>query len=130
LLQAEETAVLKYIKKHEDFCLKPIHAAAYMLGPKYAAKSILSGAEINKAYGVITTVSCHPGLDEGKVLGSLVKYTSKQELWEGDAIWQSCQHISSASWWKGLCGTEALSPVASIIIKSKFICHVRQIQQV
>ena len=36
LLQAEETAVMKYIKKREHFCLKPIHAAAYMLDPKYA----------------------------------------------------------------------------------------------
>uniref|UniRef100_A0A4W5MI55 SHC binding and spindle associated 1 n=1 Tax=Hucho hucho TaxID=62062 RepID=A0A4W5MI55_9TELE len=34
--QAEETAVLKCIKNREDFCLKPIHAAAYMLDPKYA----------------------------------------------------------------------------------------------
>ena len=115
LLQAEETAFLKYIKKREDFCLKPIHATAYMLDPKYAGKSILSGAEINKAYGVITTVSRHLDLDEDKVLGSLAKYTSKQELWDGDAIWQSCQHISSATWWKGLCGPKALSPVASIL---------------
>jgi hypothetical protein len=47
----------------------------------------------------------------------LVKYTSKQGLWDGDAIWQSCQHISSATWWKRLCGSEALSPVASIILQ-------------
>ena len=85
LRQAEETAVLKYIKTREDFCLKPIHTAAYILGPKYAGKSILSGAEINKAYGVITTMSRQLGLDEGKVLGSLVKYTSKQGLWVRDA---------------------------------------------
>ena len=112
LLQAEETAVLKYIKKHEDFCLKPIHAAAYMLDPKYAGKRILSGAEINKVYGVIPTMSHH--LVEGKVLGGLVKYNSKQGLWDGDAIWQSCQRISSATWWKGL---ETPSPVASIILQ-------------
>ena len=87
LLQAEETAVLKYIQKREDFCLKPISAPAYTLDSKYAGKSIRSGAEINKAYGVITTVSRHLGLDEGKVLGSLAKYTSKQGLWDGDAIW-------------------------------------------
>ena len=37
-----------------------------MLDPKYAGKSILSGAEIDKAYGVITTVSYHRGLDEAK----------------------------------------------------------------
>ena len=109
LLLADETAVLKYIKKREDFCLKLIHATAYMLDPKYAGKSILSGAEINKAYGVITTVSRHLGLDEGKVHGSLAMYTSKQGLWDGVAIWQSCQHISSATWWKDLCGAEALS---------------------
>lgn len=35
-------------QKREDFCLKPIHTPAYMLDPKYAGKSILSGAEINK----------------------------------------------------------------------------------
>ena len=86
-----------------------------MLYPKYAGKSILSGAEINQAYGVITNVSCYLGLDEGKVIGSREKYTTKQGLWDGDAIWQSCQHISSATWWKGL-GSEALSPVASIIL--------------
>jgi hypothetical protein len=117
LLQAEKTAVLKYIKKREDFCLKPIHAAAYMLDPKYDGKSILSGAEIKKAYGVITTVSHHLGLDEDKVLGSLAKHTYKQGLWDGDAVWQSCKNISSATWWKGLCGSEALSPVASIILQ-------------
>jgi hypothetical protein len=64
LLQAKETAVLKYINKHEDFCLKPIHAAAYILDTKYAGKSILSGTEVNEAYGVITTITCHLGLDE------------------------------------------------------------------
>ena len=68
-----------------------------MLDPKYAGKSILSGSEINKAYGVITTMSLHLGLDEGKVLDSPAKYTSKQGLWDGVAIWQPCQHISSAT---------------------------------
>ena len=90
MLQAEETEVLKYIKC-EDFCLKPIHSAAYTLDPKYAGKSILSGAEILKAYGVITAMFHHLGLAEGKVLSGLVKYTSKQELWDGAAIWLSCQ---------------------------------------
>ena len=70
-----------------------------MLDPKYAGKSILSGGEINKPDGVITSVSRHLGLDEGKVFGGLAKYTSKLGLWDGDAIWQSCQHISSATWW-------------------------------
>jgi hypothetical protein len=111
LLHAEETIVLKYIKKREDFCLKPIHAAAYMLDPKYAGKSILSGAEIKKAYGVITTVSRHLGLDEGKVLGILVKYTSKQGLWDGYAIW----HQSPGG--RDFVDLRLFNPVAFIILQ-------------
>ena len=94
--------------------MKPVHAAAYMLDPKYD-KGILSGEEINGAYVVITAMSDHLGLDKGKVLGSLAKYRTKKGLWKGDGIWQSYQHISAAAWWKGLCGSEALAPVASIL---------------
>lgn len=87
-----------------------------MLDPKHE-KSILSAEEISSAYTVISAMSHHQGLDEGKVLGSLAKYRTKQGLWEWDGIWQSCQHISASTWWKGLCGSEALAPVASIILQ-------------
>ncbi len=116
LLQDEETAVVKSLEKHQEFCMKPIHAAAYMLDPKYE-KSILSVEEICSAYAVITAMSHRLGLDEGKVLGSLAKYRTRQGLWEWDGIWQSCQHISASTWWKGLCGSEALAPVAYIILQ-------------
>ncbi|XP_072564792.1 uncharacterized protein [Paramormyrops kingsleyae] len=116
LLKAEETAVVKSLEQRREFCMKPVHAAAYMLDPKYD-KGILSGEEINGAYAVITAMSDHLGLDKGKVLGSLAKYRTKQGLWKGDGIWQSCQHISAATWWKGLCESEALGPVASILLQ-------------
>ncbi|CAI5681183.1 unnamed protein product [Oreochromis niloticus] len=117
LLKAEETAVVKSLEQRREFCMKPVHAAAYMLDPKYYDKGILSGEEINSAYVVITAMSDHLGLDKGKVLGSLAKYRTKQGLWKGDGIWQSCQHISVATWWKGLCESEALAPVASILLQ-------------
>lgn len=115
-LTIHETAVVRSLEKHRQFCMKPVHAAAYMLDPKYN-RGILSGEEISGAYAVITTMSDHLGLDKGKVLGSLAKYRTKQGLWEGDGIWKSCQHISAATWWKGLCGSEALASVASIILQ-------------
>ena len=34
LLKPEERAVLGFLEKRQEFCLKPIHAAAYMLDPK------------------------------------------------------------------------------------------------
>ncbi|RXN07090.1 hypothetical protein ROHU_032480 [Labeo rohita] len=116
LLQAEKTAVVESMEKCQEFCVKPIHAAAYMLDPKYE-KNILSVEEISSAYAVITAMSYHLGLDVGKVLGSLAKYRTKQGLWGWDGIWQSCQHVSASTWWKGLCGSEALAPVASTILQ-------------
>ena len=84
LLQAEETADQKCIKKHEDICLKPIHAASYMLDPKHAGKS-------RDQQGLWCHHDCvsPPWPGWGR---SLAKYTSKQGLWDGDAIWQSYQH--------------------------------------
>ncbi|KAK0131114.1 hypothetical protein N1851_034189 [Merluccius polli] len=65
-----ETPVVKSLEKRQEFCMKPVHAAAYMLDPKYD-RGILSGEEIDGAYAVIPAMSDHLGLDKGKVLGSL-----------------------------------------------------------
>lgn len=56
--------------KSLEKCREPVHEAAYMLDPKYD-RAILSGEEINDAYGVITVMSDHLGLDKRKGLGSL-----------------------------------------------------------
>lgn len=116
LLTAEEAAALDSMEKHRKFCQKPLHTAAFMLDPKYDG-GVLSGEEVSSAYGVITTLSDHLGLDSGKVLGSLAKYRTKQGLWSGDSIWQSRKHISARTWWNGLCTSEAITPVASTILQ-------------
>lgn len=85
-------------------------------GGKYE-ESILFVEEVNSAYTVIIDMSHHLGLDEGKVLDSLEKYRTKQRLWEGDGICQACHDISASTWWKGLSGSEALAPLASIILQ-------------
>lgn len=117
LLQADEKAVVESMERCQEFCVKPIHAAAYILDPKHVGKQMLSGEQINSAYYVISTLSRHLSLEEGKVLGSLAKFSTKQGLWRVDGIWESCQHISAATWWKGLCASEPLSPVASMILQ-------------
>lgn len=97
--------------------MKPIHVAAYMLDPKHAGQRTLSGEQINSAYNVISNLSRHLSLDEGKVLGSYARSSAKQGLWKGAGIWSSCQHVSASTWWKGLCSSEPLSAVASVILQ-------------
>lgn len=116
LLEAEEAAVLDSVEKHRKFCQKPLHAAAFMLDPKYDGCE-LSGEEVSSAYTVITTFANHLGLDSGKVLGSFAKYRTKEGLWKEEGIWRSCRHISACTWWNGLCASEAIAPVASTILR-------------
>ncbi|KAG7501421.1 angiopoietin-1 isoform X1 [Solea senegalensis] len=117
LHSAEQKAVLTSLDRCQEFCVKPIHAAAYMLDPKYVGQQTLSGEQINSAYYVITNLSHHLNLDEGKVLGSFARFSAKQGLWKGAGIWSSCQHVSASTWWKGLCSSEPLSAIASAILQ-------------
>ncbi|XP_062266544.1 uncharacterized protein LOC133972935 [Platichthys flesus] len=113
----EQKAVLASLDRWQEFCVKPIHAAAYMLDPKYAGQQTLSGEQINSAYYVISNLSRHLNLDEGKVLASFARFSAKEGLWKGTVIWSSCQHVSASTWWKGLCSSEPLSAVASAILQ-------------
>ncbi|XP_035039507.2 uncharacterized protein LOC118125214 [Hippoglossus stenolepis] len=117
LHSTEQKAVLASLDRCQEFCVKPIHAAAYMLDPKYVGQQTLSGEQINSAYYVISNLSHHLNLDEGKVLGSFARFSAKQGLWKGTGIWSSCQHVSASTWWKGLCSSEPLSAVASAILQ-------------
>lgn len=117
LHSAEQKAVMASLDRCQEFCVKPIHAAAYMLDPKHVGQQTLSGEQINSAYYVISNLSHHLNLDEGKVLGSFARFSAKQGLWKGAGIWSSCQHVSASTWWKGLCSSEPLSAVASAILQ-------------
>lgn len=117
LHSAEQKAVMASLDRCQEFCVKPIHAAAYMLDPKHVGQQTLSGEQINSAYFVISNLSHHLNLDEGKVLGSFARFSAKQGLWKGGGIWSSCQHVSPSTWWKGLCSSEPLSAVASAILQ-------------
>ncbi|KAM9383979.1 uncharacterized protein KZ484_005905 [Pholidichthys leucotaenia] len=113
----EQKAVLASLHMCQEFCVKPIHVAAHILDPKHAGQHTVSGEQINSAYLVISNLSHHFSLDEGKVLGSFAKFSAKEGLWKGTGIWNSSQHVSAPTWWKGLCSSEPLSDVAFNILQ-------------
>ncbi|XP_070841110.1 uncharacterized protein [Chaetodon trifascialis] len=117
LHSAEQKAVMASLDRCQEFCVKPIHAVAYMLDPAHAGQQTLSGEQINSAYYVISSLSHHLNLDEGKVLASFARFSAKQGLWRGAGIWSSCQHVSAFTWWKGLCSSEPLSAVACAVLQ-------------
>ena len=52
-------------------------------------------------------------IEVGKLMASLAKFRVRDGLWQSDGLWKSAEHVSPATWWKGLCSVEALSPVAN-----------------
>ncbi|KAG7257415.1 hypothetical protein CRUP_037219 [Coryphaenoides rupestris] len=111
-------AVAAALDRCQEFCVRPVHAAAYMLDPRHVGQQTLSGEQINSAYFVISNVSHHLHLDQGKVLASFARFSAKEGLWKGGGgIWSSCQHVSPSTWWRGLCSSEPLSAVASAILQ-------------
>lgn len=117
LHSTEQKAVLASIDRCQEFCIRPIHAAAYILDPKHVGQQTLSAEQINAAYYVISRLSQHLNLEEGKVLASFARFSAKEGLWKGAGIWSSFQHVSASTWWKGLCSSEPLSSVASAILQ-------------
>ncbi|XP_022067531.2 uncharacterized protein LOC110963460 [Acanthochromis polyacanthus] len=117
LLSGEQEAVMASLDRCEEFCVKPIHTAAFMLDPKHAGQQTLSGEQISGAYSLISTLSQHLDLDEGKVLASFARFSARQGLWRGSGIWSSCQHVSPSTWWKGLCSSEPMSAVAFALLQ-------------
>ncbi|KAK2830587.1 hypothetical protein Q5P01_018518 [Channa striata] len=95
----------------QDFCIKPIRSAAYMLNPNHVGQQTLSGELINGTDCVVSNLSHHLDLDEGKVLGSFTRYSAKEGRWRGAGIRSSRQQVSASTWWKKVCTCEPLSAV-------------------
>ena len=50
-------------------------------------------------------------------MASLAKIRSKNGLWKGAGVWASAEHITADTWWQGVCASEAISPIASVILQ-------------
>lgn len=114
LLQSEEASVTTYIENRMQFCIKPIHAAANILDPVRQGQDI-DEEQVGSAYSVISAMVIHMNLDVGEVMGSLAKFRAKDGIWKSDGVWKSADHVSKATWWKGLCSSEPVSSIASIL---------------
>ncbi|XP_076039999.1 uncharacterized protein LOC143024760 [Oratosquilla oratoria] len=115
LTKQEGERIQEFLFICSDFCLKPIHAAANMVDPRYRGE-ILNDEQIPEAYSFISFMAQHLGLDTGIVVASLAKFRAKEGLWREEAVWQSAKHIPATTWWKGLCSSEAIAPLATILL--------------
>ncbi|KAM6453426.1 uncharacterized protein PHA67_019283 [Liasis olivaceus] len=116
LTTAEKTKVKDFIKKREEFCCHPIHAAANLLDPRFKGNGV-SDENTAAAFDWITKQAAHLGPDVGKILSNVAEYRISSGIWARNAFWDSAKHIPPATWWQGLCTTQPLIPLASRLLQ-------------
>ena len=75
-------------------------------------------SQIDAAYVVISAMARHPpSRDEGESNGQFGKVQIKEWPMERGRGCGISEHITAATWWQGLCASEAISPIASVILQ-------------
>ena len=91
--------------------LQPVHFAANLLDPRYKGNK-LSDDDISSAFDCIRTQAGHSDLDIARILSNLAEFRTSTGLWKRSYLWDSTKHTDPATWWKGLCTNQPLTPVA------------------
>ncbi|XP_065210555.1 uncharacterized protein LOC135838734 [Planococcus citri] len=116
--------------------LEPIHCAAAMLDPQTKGKCLSDEDRMRAMEFIHSIFEQHPIFKtESKkylnqnskisyyiqvnIVQDLANYLSNEGYWSHRFLWDVEKiQISPLSWWKGLCGTTALSKIAELILTS------------
>ncbi|XP_071478193.1 uncharacterized protein [Diadema antillarum] len=112
----ETDSIAKFFDDVKSACCKPIHHAACLLDPRYCGGCLPEDAT-NDAIQYIVEWAKTSGLEVGRVLANLAEYRAKDgRLWSKKYLWEAASHVAPATWWKGICDTQPLSPVAMCLL--------------
>lgn len=109
--------ILTYVKNRKEFCIQPMHLAAYMLDPRFH-KSVfteyetLTDNDFLKMAQYLTKLAECMHINTCDLMGQFAEYQAKGGFWANEFIWQPVTTISPLDWWKGLCATKLLSTIA------------------
>ena len=116
LTSDEKVTVQQAIEESRSLCCFPVHAAANLLDPRYRGQT-LNEDDIAGAMDFVIRQSLHLNLDAGKVMASLAEFQAQEgRLWSMPSIWAAADHTDPSIWWKGMCGTQKIMPIASSLL--------------
>ncbi|KAJ2938743.1 hypothetical protein O0L34_g3356 [Tuta absoluta] len=92
--------------------IKPIHCAAHLLDPK-ALGLELNPSQETEAMEFIYNLANDLNLN---CLTDLAQYRAREGLWGKLFTWEAAEQVDAVLWWKGICGSTALSKIALRIL--------------
>lgn len=108
----EQEAVQKAITEKLYHCNLEVHFAANLFYPRFKEKK-LDSFEIHLAMDFISIQCIHLGLDKALLMADLAAYRTNTDFYQREYLWESANSLQPAVWWRGLCASQPLEPLAS-----------------
>ncbi|XP_063222154.1 uncharacterized protein LOC134530835 [Bacillus rossius redtenbacheri] len=115
LSASEESCILVKLKSRKANSIRTIHYAATLLDPSTQGHFLTKEEQVD-GMEFIHSLCVNMKADVVNVMKDLANYRSKEDLWGKKFIWISVETMNPVTWWRGLCGTTALSKVAVRIL--------------
>jgi hypothetical protein len=113
----EQHRVRAIVTKRKEFCLRPIHHAAYLLDPRPGRRgSALCESDDVLALEFLTGLARLQGRNAGALLANVAQYRTNTGFFHHSFLQQSAECTAPATWWNGLCRSQPLAPIAAQIL--------------
>jgi hypothetical protein len=117
----EEQAISRAFKKRYDMTIDVIHYAVDLLDPRFQGSKLTSCQRVS-AYEYIKDFAKHLNKDDlnfdvDGVLENLGQFCEKSGPYAPEVLWETAFNHKPASWWKVLCGSQPLAPIASRLLQ-------------
>lgn len=115
---SEKDKFLKIIDSRKDFCLRPVHLAAYMLDPNLRGRYLSD----DEKFTVVTFISeksehyFRSSCDVAITLKEYGDFLNKSFYFSNPILWKSAESFDPISWWNTMCPGKLLQSFATRIL--------------
>ncbi|CAH0402534.1 unnamed protein product [Chilo suppressalis] len=112
LENADKELLMTAVENRIAQVIKPIHLAAHLLDPIAVGQELDQNQEID-AMEFINDLANSLNID---CVADLAQYKGRGGLWSKQFTWKAAESVDPVMWWRGICGSTALSKIAVRIL--------------
>ncbi|KAL0851553.1 hypothetical protein ABMA28_007341 [Loxostege sticticalis] len=116
LNEKDKTVILSTIEMRKNFCVQPIHYAAYQLDPRYCGES-LNDEEIALVTEYLQHMSLRLDINVAKVLKNMAEFRLKENFFsESKGMWIPVRELEPRFWWRTFASQQDIATIAIRIL--------------
>ncbi|KAL0901935.1 hypothetical protein ABMA27_007080 [Loxostege sticticalis] len=116
LNEKDKTVILSTIEMRKNFCVQPIHYAAYQLDPRYCGEG-LNDEEIALVTEYLQHMSLRLDINVAKVLKNMAEFRLKENFFsESKGMWIPVRELEPRLWWRTFASQQDIATIAIRIL--------------